>query len=249
MTMPDTLPVSAIAPSGTLRVAINLGNAVLARREADGRPAGVSVDLAAELARRLGLAVEHVVVDAAAKSVEAVRSGAADVGFFAVDPVRGAGISFTAPYVLIEGCYLVRDDSPIVANADVDRDGNRVAVGGGSAYDLFLSRELKAAQIVRVTTSQAVVETFVAQRLEVAAGVRQQLEADRARHDDLRLIDEPFMVIRQAMGVAQGRGDAALRYVAAFVEEMKASGRVAQLLARHGIEGVSVAPPASADAG
>lgn len=244
--MPDTLLVPSIAPSGTLRVTINLGNAVLARLDAHGRPTGVSVDIAAELAQRLGLAVEHVVVDAAAKAVEAVRSGCADVGFFAVDPVRGTGIAFTAPYVLIEGCYLVRGDSPIVTHADVDQVGNRVVVGGDSAYDLFLTRELKSARIVRVTTSQAVTSTFVEQRLDVAAGVRQQLEADRVHYDDLRLIDEPFMTIRQAIGVSHARGDAVLRYLAAFIEELKASGRIAQSLAQHGIEGVSVAPPTPA---
>ena len=242
--MSDDAIVSSLAPTGSLRVTINLGNAVLARRNDDGSAGGVSVEIAAELGRRLGLPVEHVVVDGAAKAVEAVRSGAADAGFFAVDPLRGAGIAFTAPYVLIEGCYVVRNDSPIATNADVDRAGHRVAVGGGSAYDLFLSRELKSAQIVRAPTSQAVVDTFVGQHLEVAAGVRQQLEKDLKRHDGLRLIDEPFMVIRQAMGVGEARGEAAHRYVAAFVEEIKASGRIAQWLAQYGIEGVTVAPAA-----
>jgi polar amino acid transport system substrate-binding protein len=235
---------SSLAPSGTLRVTINLGNAVLARRNTDGSAGGVSVEIAAELGRRLGIPVEHVVVDGAAKAVEAVRNGDADVGFFAIDPLRSAGVAFTAPYVLIEGCYAVRDESPFATNADVDVTGTRIAVGGGSAYDLFLSRELKSAQIVRTDTSQGVVGMFIEQRLDAAAGVRQQLEKDLLRNPGLRLIDEPFMVIRQAMGVGEARGEAAHRYVAAFVEELKASGHIARWLEQYGIEGVSVAPAA-----
>ena len=118
-------------------------------------------------------------VDAAGKSVDIVTQAQADIGFFAVDPVRGAGIAFTEPYVLIEGAYLVRQDSPLRANEEVDRAGLRVAVGKGSAYDLYLTRELKAAEIVRAPTSPAVVDTFLEQKLDVAAGVRQQLEPTR----------------------------------------------------------------------
>jgi polar amino acid transport system substrate-binding protein len=161
-----------LAPTGTLRAVINTGNAVLAGRRPDGGPFGVSVDLAAELARRLGVPLHLEVVDGAAKSVEAVAAGRVDVGFFAIDPSRATAVSFTSPYLLIEGCYLVADGSPIGANDEVDRPGRTVAVAGGSAYDLFLSRELKSATIVRAATSQAVVDTFVAHHLDVAAGVR-----------------------------------------------------------------------------
>jgi polar amino acid transport system substrate-binding protein len=141
---------AALAPTGRLRAAINLGNPILATLElATQRAAGVSVDLAHALGSRLGLEVELVVVDAAAKSVDCVTVGMADVGFFAIDPKRGEDIAFTAPYVLIEGCYLVRQDSPVRANEDVDRDGRTVVVGRGSAYDLFLSRELRHARLVR----------------------------------------------------------------------------------------------------
>ena len=171
--------VARLAPTGMLRAAINLGNAVLAGRDAaTGAAKGVTVDLAGELAKRLGVALELVVVDGAAKSVDAVVSERADVGFFAIDPQRGADVAFTAPYVLIEGCYLVPDDSPLRANEDVDRAGRVVVVGGGSAYDLHLSRTLQHATIVRAPTSQAVVETFIDRGADVAAGVRQQLEAD-----------------------------------------------------------------------
>src|SRR5690606_24865716 len=127
------------------------------------------------------------------KSVQAVTEERADVGFFAIDPLRAAGVAFTPPYVVIEGSYLVRQDAPIRANEEVDRAGTRVAVAGGSAYDLFLSRHLQQAQIVRAATSQQVVDTFIAQGLEVAAGVRQQLEADVARLGGLRILDGRFM--------------------------------------------------------
>jgi len=239
----DPSVVAAFTPDGKLRASINLGNPILANKHPEtGEPFGVSIDLARAFAERLGLELELVVFDAAGKSVEAIGEERADFGFFAVDPLRGEKIAFTAPYVLIEGFYLVRNDSPIKTNQDVDQAHNRVAVGKGSAYDLFLTRELKAAQIVRAPTSQAVVQTFLEQRLEVAAGVKQQLEADASKTTGLRLLDERFMVIQQAMGVAKSRGAAAAQVLSAFVEEMKASGFVAQALRRHGIAGASVAP-------
>jgi polar amino acid transport system substrate-binding protein len=242
MAAPPAQALRELAPTGTLRAAINFGNPILASRDAaTGAPRGVSVDLSRELGRRLGVPVELISFDAAGKAVEAVTAGAVDVGYVAVDPVRGAGMEQTAPYVVIEGAYLVRQDSPIRANAEVDRPGTRVAVGLGSAYDLFLTRELKAATLVRAPTSPAVTDLFIAQNLEVAAGVRQQLEADARRVPGLRLLDGRFMVINQAMGTPKGRL-AALQYLNAFIDEMKASGFVAQALARHGIEGAAVAP-------
>jgi len=223
-----------------------LGNPILANRDATtGLPFGVSIDLANEFGKRLGVDVELVVFDAAGKSVQAVTDEQADFGFFAVDPARGETIAFTEPYVLIEGFYMVRDDSPIKANNDVDTAANRVVVGKGSAYDLFLTRELKNAEIVRSPTSPTVVATFLEQHLEVAAGVKQQLESDAAKTTGLRLLDERFMVIRQAMGVSKQRGSAAADFLGAFVEDMKSSGFVAAALQRHGIAGASVAPSAA----
>ena len=241
----DPAIVRAFTPAGPLRASINLGNPILANHDpATGRPVGVSIDLARGLAERLGVAVELVVFDSAAKSVEALSTGRADVGFFAIDPLRAEGIAFTAAYVLIEGAYLVRADSPLQINDQVDRAGHRVAVGKGSAYDLYLSRELRGAQLVRAPTSQTVVDTFVAQGLEVAAGVKQQMEADAARVPGLRLLPGRFMVIAQAMGMPRGRGEAAALFLGSYVEEMKASGFVAQSLERHRIQGASVAPAA-----
>jgi polar amino acid transport system substrate-binding protein len=242
-----TIPAAvakAFTSTGALRAAINLGNPVLAGLDGGGAPVGVSVDLANAFAQRLGTAAHFHVVKTAAASVEAVTSGHADIGFFAIDPARGAGIAFTPPYVLIEGCYLVPEGSPLKANEEVDRAGTRIVVGQGSAYDLYLTREIKAATLVRAASSQAVVETFATGRYEAAAGVRQQLEADAKRFPGQRLLPGRFMVIQQAMGCPKALGDEAARVLAAFVEEMKASGFVADALKRHGQGGASVAPPA-----
>lgn len=236
---------AALAPAGVLRASINLGNSILAGRDAAGQPAGVSVDLARALAQRLGTDCELVLFDTAKDSVAAVRAGQADVGFFAIDPLRGEGMGFTAPYVLIEGAYLVRQDSPLTDNAQVDAPGLRVTVGQGSAYDLFLTRELKNARIERAPSSPAVAAHFLQTGADVAAGVKQQLQADAARLGGLRLLPGRFMVIQQAMGLPAGRGEAARAALAAFVEEMKASGFVASALQRHGVQGADVAPPAS----
>jgi len=237
--------VGKFAPTGKLRASINLGNPVLARRDpGSGSPVGVAIDLAIHFAKRLGVEIAFVLFDSAGKSVEAVTREEADIGFFAVDPLRGQGIAFTAPYLLMEGCYLVRQDSNLQSNGEVDRPEHRVVVGKSSAYDLFLTRELRHAQIVRAPTSPAVVDVFVEQAMDVAAGVKQQLEAGARTFPGLRLLPGRFMVIQQAMGLPKGRGAEAAAILGKYVEEMKASGFVAQALSRHGIQGASVAPMA-----
>ena len=239
----DQSLITAFAPNGTLRASINLGNPILANRNgATGEPEGVSVDLARGFAERLGVKLALVVFETASKSVEAVSANQADIGFFAIDPLRGEGIAFTPAYVLIEGAYLVQADSPLQSNQEVDRAGHRVVVGKGSAYDLHLTRKLKQAEILRAPSSQAVVDTFVESSAQVAAGVKQQLQADAARVPGLRLLPGRFMVIQQAMGTPRSRGEAANAFLGQYVQEMKASGFVTQALARHGIEGASVAP-------
>ncbi|MBC7600645.1 MAG: transporter substrate-binding domain-containing protein [Polaromonas sp.] len=241
---PSTALMNALTPTRSLRASINLGNPILANLDSAGLPVGVSIDLARGLALSLGVACELVVSDSAGKSVDIVNDDQADIGFFAIDPVRGHGVLFTAAYVLIEGSYLVRDASKLQRNEEVDSAAHRVTVGKGSAYDLYLTRALKSAQIVRAITSPAVVDTFLANGDDVAAGVRQQLESDSKRLPGLRLLPGRFMVIEQAMGVPKTRGEVAQAYVAAFVEEMKTTGFVAESLARHGIEGAAVAPSA-----
>jgi polar amino acid transport system substrate-binding protein len=240
-TAPSAALVKEFAPSGTLRAAINFGNPILANKDAAGQPYGVSVDLARALGKRLGVPVELVTFSAAGKVVEAVKAAQVDVAFVAIDPVRGADMGQTPAYVVIEGAYLVPQASPIKTNAEVDRAGTRIVVGQGSAYDLYLTREIKAATLVRAPSSPAVVDTMVAQNVEVAAGVKQQLQMDAKRIPGMRLLDGRFMVINQAMGLPKGR-EAALGYLSAFVQDMKASGFVAQALVRHGIEGAAVAP-------
>jgi polar amino acid transport system substrate-binding protein len=230
-----------LAPSGTLRAAINFGNPILASRgnPAGAPPSGVSVDLAREAARRLGLPVELVTFNSAGQVVEAVKQRQVDLAFVAIDPERAEDMAYTAPYVIIEGAYLVREASPLRRNEEVDRPGTRIAVGRGSAYDLYLARQVKAATLVRAPTSPAVTDLMVAQHLEVAAGVKQQLQADALRHGGLRLLPGRFMVIEQAMAVPRGRALAR-----DFIENVKASGFVAEALRRHGIEGAEVAPAA-----
>jgi polar amino acid transport system substrate-binding protein len=246
MTMTPTSSIlTAFTPTGKLRASINLGNPILAYQADDGGARGVSVDLAGEFARLLCVELELVVVDAAGKSVDVVASEQADIGFFAIDPVRGADIAFSAPYVLIEGCYLVREGSPIRTNDEVDHQAKRVVVGKGSAYDLFLTRTLLHARIERSPTSPTVVDTFLELGAEVAAGVKQQLETDARRFGGLRLLDGRFMVIQQAMGTPKSRGEEAAAFLSQFVERMKASGFVADALARHGIQGAAVAPAAA----
>lgn len=244
----DPAIVQAFTPTGVLRASINVGNPILAGRDNEGaQPHGVSIDLANAFAQRLGVSVEFCVFDSAGKSVEAVSNDQADIGFFAIDPIRGAGIHFTSPYVLIEGAYMVAEDSALQDNAEVDRSGVNVVVGKGSAYDLYLTRELKHATIVRAPTSPTVVDVYLEQGAQVAAGVKQQLQADASRLGSLRLLPGRFMVIQQAMGVPKGRGTVAAQFLAAFVEDMKASGFVAEALERHGIEGASVAPQADTE--
>lgn len=241
----NTAVLQAFCPTGKLRASINLGNPILANLHPQtGEPFGVSIDLARALASQLGVGIELVVFDAAGKSVQAVRDEQVDIGFFAIDPLRGEGIAFTAPYVLIEGSYLVAQTSALQSNDEVDRPGTRVTVGKGSAYDLFLTRELQHAEIVRAPTSPTVVDVFVQQQLDVAAGVKQQLEADLKRYPGHRLLPGRFMVIQQAMGTPKSRGPEAAAFLSRFVETMKASGFVTDALRHHGIQGASVAPAA-----
>jgi polar amino acid transport system substrate-binding protein len=235
---------SELAPTGTLRAAINFGNPVLAQRDpATGDARGVSVDLARELGRRLGVPVVLVTFDAAGKVFDALKTGAWDVAFLAIDPARATEIAFTAPYVVIEGTYLVPVDSPLRAIEDVDREGVRVAVGNKSAYDLYLTRTLKRAQLVRVPTSPEAIDLFLKDKLEAAAGVKQPLVQFAKTHPNVRVMEGRFMAIEQAVGTPKGR-EAGLRYLRGFVEEMKASGFVARGLEKSGQGDATVAPRA-----
>jgi polar amino acid transport system substrate-binding protein len=241
---PDVL--KDLAPTGKLRAAINLGNAVLAQPDGGtGQPKGITPDLAMELGRRLGVPVELVIYQAAGKVFDAVKDGAWDVSFVAIEPVRAAEIEFSAPYVIIEGGYMVLKDSPLKAIADVDRSGVRIAVGLGSAYDLYLTRTVKNATVVRapVGGARAMIEMFVNDKLEAAAGVKPSLVAYADDHPEMRVMDGHFMQIRQAIGTPKGR-IAGAAYLRAFVEEVKASGFVAEAIKRSN-QSAAVAPPAA----
>src|SRR5215510_731198 len=235
--------VKELAPSGTLRAAINFGNTVLAQRDpAGGVPRGVSGELARELAKRLGTPIEYVTFDAAGKVFEALKAGAWDIAFMAIDPVRSEGLEFTGPYVVIEGAYAVPVNSALKTNEDVDREGVRIAVARGSAYDLYLTRAIKQATLVRESSGPEALELFRKDKLEAAAGVKQPIVLYAKDHPDTRVIPGRFMVIEQAMGTPKGR-EAGVRYLREFIEEMKASGFVANALKASNQPDAAVAPP------
>ena len=235
----------SLAPGGTLRAAINFGNPVLAQRDpATGEPRGVSADLARELAKRLGIPLTFVPFNGAGFVTDAVKDKSWDIAFLAIDPGRAQGISFTAPYVVIEGAYLVPKGSSLQTVAEVDRPGIQVMVDRGSAYDLFLRRALKQARLVYPPEGRRAGEYYLQSPVDVLAGVESPLAQMAQAHLDFRLIPGSFMEIDQAMGTIKGR-DAGLNYVSHFVEEMKASGFVARSLAASGQADAQVAPPAS----
>ena len=240
---PDVL--KDLAPTGKLRAAINFGNGVLAQKGPNGEPRGVSPELAAALAKRLGVPIELVEYPAAGKVFADAQQNAWDIAFIAIEPVRAAEVEFTAPYVLIEGTYMVRKDSPLKDVSDVDAPGVKISVGLGSVYDLYLTRTLKRATLVRASRGGAAagIEPFVNEHLDAAAGVREPLDAYAKDHPDVRVMSGRFQEIRQAMGTPKGRV-AGAGYLRAFVEEMKANGFVAGALKRSG-QTAPVAPPAS----
>ncbi|MEU6878732.1 transporter substrate-binding domain-containing protein [Streptomyces sp. NPDC046712] len=239
MTSVTTDITEDLAPTGVLRASINLGNPVLAQGTPES-PAGVTVDLAREIGARLGVPVELVCFDAARKSYEAMATGRADLCFLAVEPAREAEVAFTAPYVVIEGVYAVPRDSAFTTAADIDRAGVRIGVKRGSAYDLFLSRTLRHASVVRGDEG---VDVFRSEGLEVAAGIRQPMTEVVASDPGLRLIEERFMEIRQAVGTTLSRRPGTVRFLAELVEELKAGGFVADALRRSHQSDALVAPP------
>jgi polar amino acid transport system substrate-binding protein len=243
---PSSEVLKDLAPTGKLRAAINFGNGVLAQKGPNGEPNGVTPELAAALAKRLSVPVEYVIYTAAGKVFDGAKQNAWDIGFIAIEPVRAAEVDFTSPYVLIQGTYLVRKDSPLKDVADVDAPGIRIGVGLGSVYDLYLTRTLKHATLVRAPQGGAAggIQPFVDDKLDAAAGVREPLDAYAKKHPGYRVMPGSYEEIRQAIGTPKGRGAAGLAYLRAFVEEMKANGFVADALKRSG-QTAPVAPPAS----
>jgi len=229
-----------LAPTGRLRASINVGNPVLVQGSLE-TPTGVTVDISHEVASRLGLPLDLITFDAARDSFKCMNEGRADICYLAIEPVRAAEVSFSAPYVLIEGVYAVPKDSPLKTVEDVDQPGVRIGVNEGSAYHLYLSRTLKHATCVFDEGDGQ--DVFRKHGLEVAAGVRGPVADYVAKNPDLRLIQERFMVIEQAVGIKKGKDQETVKWLSELVEELKASGFVAKSLARGGQDSALAAPP------
>lgn len=236
--------ISSFAPTGTLRVGINLGNPILANENPQTHELyGITIDIAHEIGKRLSLPVKLTPFKTAGNTVDAVKTGDIDLVFVAIDPVRGADISYTPPYIQIEGAYMVKTSSSIQQNDQVDVSGNEIVVGKGSAYDLYLSREIKNATLLRAASSQAVVDDFMSGKGNVAAGVKQQLESDAKRYEGLRMLPGRFMVINQAIGIPKARPqyEQTTTYLSDLITQLKQSGFVAKSMQEHKIEGAKVA--------
>lgn len=229
MTVVTPAILADLAPDGVLRAAINFGNPVLAQQGADGSPQGVSVQLAKTLAQELGVELKMVTFDAAGKVFAALEHGTWDIAFLAIEQVREEQIAFSEPYVAIEGTYLVAADSAFTSVADLDAEGLRLAVGKGAAYDLYLSRTLRHAELVRAETSAGAVDLYMELGLDAAAGVRQPLEKIADTNARYRVLEDAFTSIRQAMAVPKKRLEGAA-YVNAFVQRQKANGLVRKAL-------------------
>jgi polar amino acid transport system substrate-binding protein len=237
---------SEIAPSGKLRVGLNHGNFLLVTPGSSATdPRGVASDVARELGRRVGVPVEFIKFDTAGKLGDGIKTGAWDVAFLGAEPQRAAEIAFTAAYLEIPSTYLVPAGSPIRTVAEVDREGVRIAVADQSAYGLYLARTIKHAKLVMTQGLDSSFDVFVSQKLEALAGLKPRLLTDVQKLPGARILDGQFTAVQQAIGTAKNR-EASARFLRAFVEEVKASGLVAEAISRNGAQGVSVAPPAPA---
>ena len=246
-TSPQVPPAarSELAPTGKLRVGINYQNFLLVNKGTEsGQYAGIAVDLGRELGRRLGVPIELVPFSTAGRLADAVKAGAWDVAFLANEPVRASEIAFSAAYLEIEAGYLVPAGSPIRSIAEVDRDGVLVAVNQKSAYDLFLTRSLQHAKLVRAPTIDASYELFVKDKLEALGGLKPRLVTDAEKLPGSRVREGRFLAVQQSIGTPQG-GPSGARYLREFAEDVKASGFVARAIEKHAVRGVSVAPRAT----
>ena len=233
-----------LVPTGTLRVALNMSNFLLTATDpVTGEPCGVAADLGRELGQRLGVPVALLPYPNPGALADAAPSGVWDVGFLGAEPQRAQAIDFTAAYVEIEATYLVPPGSPLQAIAEVDRPGVRIAVPDRSAFELYLSRNLQHAQLVRVHGADNAFQRFVADQLEALAGLRPRLVTDQDALPGSRLLEGNFTAVQQAAGTPTGR-PAGAQYLRAFIEDIKVTGLVARTIARHNVRGLTVAPPA-----
>src|SRR5262245_17143423 len=233
-----------LAPTGVLRAGINLSNFLLVTgKTAAGDPVGVAPDMAAEIASRLKVPLKLVPFKTPGDLADAAETNVWDIGLLGAEPQRAEKIAFTAAYCEIEATYLVPAGSKLKTIADVDKPGIKIAVTGRSAYGLWLDRNIKAATLVRSGTLDAAYEQFVRDKLDALAGLRPRLISDVQNLPGARILDGKFTAVQQAIGTAR-KNAAAAAYLSAFVEEVKASGLVAKLIAKHKVVGLSVAPPA-----
>jgi len=243
--MKNKIPQKAkeeLTPDGKLRVGVNLGNFLLVNKDpATGELRGVVPDLAAELARRLGTTAELIAYPGAGQVADAASTGAWDVGFIGAEPQRAAVIEFTLAYVEIPATYLVPAGSPIRTIEEVDRPGVRIATAARSAYDLYLSRSLKHAELVRAEGLPASYDLFVKEKLDALSGLLPRLTSEETRLPGARILDGKFTAIQQAIGTPKAR-TAAAAYLRDFVAKIKSSGLVASLIAKHDVKGITVAP-------
>src|SRR5512145_576833 len=237
---PDPAVVAELAPSGVLRAGLNLSNFLLVTgRAANGDPQGIAPDMAGEIAARLEVPLQLIPYESPGKLADAVAEW--DVGLIGAEPARAAQIAFSAAYLEIEATYLVPAGSKIRSVEEVDRKGMRIAVAARSAYDLYLSRTIKHAELVHAAGLDASYDLFVRDRLDALAGLRPRLLRDIQKLPGARLLEGRFTAVQQAVGTPRGRV-ASAAFLAALVEEAKASGLVARLIERHGVDGVNVAP-------
>jgi polar amino acid transport system substrate-binding protein len=230
-----------LAPTGKLRVGINLGNFLLTATDpATGEYRGIAVDLGRELGRRLGVPVEIIGYPSPGALADAAKTGVWDVGFLGAEPQRASEIDFTAAYVEIEATYLVPPGSPLKTIADVDRDGVRIAISGKSAYDLYLIRNLKHAQLIREVGADNVFKRFIADKLDAIAGLKPRLVTDAENLPGSRILDGRFTAVQQAAGTPKGRS-AGAGYLREFIEDVKATGLVAKMIEKNNIRGLTVA--------
>ena len=240
----DERVVAELAPTGTLRAGVNLANFLLVTgHSASGEPEGVSPDLARAIAERLGVGIRYVTYPRPDELAEAADSDAWDIGLIGAEPARAEKIAFTAAYSEIASTYLVPAGSPLRSIEDVDQPGVRIAVYRGSAYDLWLVRNIKHAELVPAQSIDASFELFVNEKLDALAGLRPGLLSSVEKLPGARLIDGKFSAVQQAVGTPR-KNTAAAAFLADFVEEAKASGLIARLIEKHKVKGLSVAGPA-----
>jgi len=243
--MADVSPAvrSELAPTGKLRVGLNMSNFLLTATDAaTGKPKGLAADMGMELGRRLGVPVELVPFPNPGAVADAAKTGVWDVGFIGAEPQRATEIDFTAAYVEIEATYLVPPGSPIKAIPDVDRPGIRIAISDRSAYDLYLTRHLKHAELIRARGDD-VFKRFLSDKLDAMAGLRPGLVKNQEKLPGSRILDGNFTAVQQAAGAPKGR-PAGAKYLREFIEDAKASGLVAKLIEKNNVRGLTVAAKA-----